>query len=557
MDLKQPTAVKGFDMDKVIVKTNNPMIRELQNQTMKVGYEAIYDCEIPEIPTICASHKDVHGLLVDRELITPEEVRQLRETLQNELFPIILFAGDMTDPEAGAWIGAGVSEILQLPMPAPLIGKRIGNVIRMYCMSGQSRDRLTGLYNRHAFYHFAREMILADPEAEYTIIISDIEHFKLINERFGEETGDQLLKYVGDSLSAMNGEDVLFARYGGDEFVGIMKRNTSEVEQSEAPLANGMEFMYANAPVEHFEAKFGIYDNVDKSLPISIMCDRAMVALKTIKSQYGRMLAKYTPQMQQKFLREQQIVDSMEEAIRQEQFQVYYQPKHSAVTSEVIGVEALVRWEHPSFGFMSPGEFIPLFERNGFISKLDLYVWNQVCKDVKRWQQMGLPVVPVSVNASRRDIIQEKFVEAIAEPLKKYEVDPAFFHMEITESIFMEDAEILAPTIKDLQEHGIRIELDDFGSGFSSLGILSKLPLDIIKLDISLIRNLEAQPQIVESIIQLMHTLGYGVIAEGVETDYQLELLQQMGCDGVQGYFYSKPLTFNGLKKYMEQFADS
>ena len=541
-------------MDKVILSTSDAAVREKVLATMKAGYEPLPDIAADAIPELCAARGDIHGVLIDRDWITPEQVGRIRAAVKNGLFPILLICDALSEAETNMWLGAGVTEFLPRTMPASLLGKRVGNVVWLYCvsrsLSDQSHDSLTGLYNRAAFYHYAEEMMLADPDAEYTIIISDIENFKLINGRFGEAKGDELLRYVGRSLGAVNRNGVLFARYGGDRFVGILKRPSPEAGQDEAPLVSGMEMMYANAPVEHFAAKFGIYDNVDKSLPVSIMCDRALMALNSIKHQYDRMLAKYDPQMQMKLNREQRIIDSMETALTEEQFVVYYQPKHDIKTSALIGVEALVRWIHPAYGFMSPGEFIPLFERNGFISKLDKYVWNRVCRDARDWLDQGLPPIPVSVNASRRDLLQDGFRAAVEEPLKRCGVDPKYFHMEITESIYMEDAQILAPVIDQLRDMGIGIELDDFGSGFSSLGILSKLPLDIIKLDISLIRNLETQPLIVESIIKLMHTLGYRVIAEGVENICQLETLRDMDCDQVQGYCYSKPLTLSGLKEY-------
>ena len=442
-------------MDKVIVKTASPEIMALQRQTMKAGYEALTDVSMEDIPVLCAESADVHGLLIDRAMITPEQIRQLRARLRSALFPIILFSEPMTPEETDQWITAGATEILTMPISAALMGRRIDNVIRLYCisrsLSDQEHDRLTGLYNRYAFYHFAQEMIANDPCAEYTIILSDIEDFRLINQRFGEEKGDELLAYVGRALGAISGEAMLFARYSGDQFVGIIKRVVPESDADEAPLTNGMDMLYANAPLAHFKVKFGLYDNVDKSLPISIMCDRAAMALRTVKHQYNQTLAKYSPQMQQQFNREQRIIDSMEEALAQEQFQVYYQPKHDVQSSRIVGVEALVRWIHPSYGFMSPGEFIPLFERNGFISQLDKYVWRHVCRDVKEWLAHGLPVVPVSVNASRRDLLQEGYLQAVQAPLKEYGVDPRYFHMEITESIFMEDAEILAPVIEQLR----------------------------------------------------------------------------------------------------------
>lgn len=542
-------------MPKILVQTKVPSLIPKLQMGKKPGYELTPVPLGTPVSTLPAASEEVHGIIIDADQITPGQVGMLKEMAKDILFPIIVVVDSLDDREAGKWVGSGASDIFQPDMPAPLMGKRLGSVIQLYCMAqsiyGQAADKLTGLYNRGAFFHFAREMINARPEDRYTIILSDIENFKRINERFGEEQGDALLRFVGSVLRKMNSEDVLFARYGGDQFVGILRQSAADPEVDPALFEQSMQRFYQEAPIEHFNVQFGVYEKVDKELPISIMCDRALIALKTIKHQYGRNYARYTLQLQQRFNREQQILDSMEEAILEHQFEVYYQPKVNTRTSIVTGTEALVRWNHPVYGFMSPADFIPLFERSGFITKVDEYVWNQVCLDMKGLLDTGFPVVPVSINVSRKDLATNQFVKMLKELLKKHQLDPRLFHMELTESLYMEDAQILAPLMKDLKEFGIKIELDDFGSGYSSLGILSKLPVDIIKLDISLIRNLEKQPAIVGSIVQLMHTLGYETTAEGVDNERQVELLQKIGCDHIQGYYYSKPLTLTGFCNYI------
>lgn len=540
-------------MPDILIKTKNPATISQLRKYKKPGYEVVPVDMEETFSNLSQDNKNVHGIVVDCDLITPMQVGMIKENMGDDMFPVVLLsesANQMSEPEAGQWIGYGVSDIFQLPMPAPIMSRRLGAAIQLYCVTqhlhGQGKDRLTGLYNRGAFYHFAREMMNDGPEDEYMVILSDIENFKRINETFGETKGDELLRFVGKSLSSMNNENVLFARYGGDQFVGILRMPKEDIPVDENFIQLSMEHMYASAPVDHFTVQFGVYEKVDKTLPISILCDRAMMALKTIKHQYGRNVGKYTLQLQQQHIREQQILDSMENALNDGQFKVYYQPKHDIATSRIVGAEALVRWNHPVFGFMSPGEFIPLFERSGFIREMDNYVWGQTCLDVKKMINKGIPIVPVSINVSRKDLIPE-MIKYVRRPLDTLDLDPKNFHLELTETLYIEDAEHVSPIIDQLKELGIKIEIDDFGSGFSSLGILSKFPVDIIKLDITLIRDIEKQPAIVDSVIHLMHTLGYKVTAEGVENDSQVELLRKMGCDYVQGYYYSKPLTFEGF----------
>lgn len=415
-------------------------------------------------------------------------------------------------------------------------------------------DSLTGIYNRPAFYKRAKELIEAVPEANYMVIISDIESFKMINIRYGEEKGDELLAFVGKSLSVFNNGEAVFARYSGDQFVGILRQGEVHSADDLQPMMESMEEMYRQAPVEHFEVKFGIYTNVEKDIPISMMCDRAMMALRTIKHQYGKTVAMYDQRMRQQFMKEQHIQECMEQALAEKQFMVYYQPKHKAATGELVGAEALVRWIHPTYGFMSPGEFLPLFEKNGFISSVDKFVYGTVVEDLKRWKKMGLRVVPVSVNASRKDLLQENFLPVVQAALAGNEVPVDMLHMEITETVFMEDMEILTPIITKLREQGIKVELDDFGSGFSALSLLTTLPLDVIKLDKSFIDHLKEQKIIVDSVIKMCHGLGFEITAEGVEEEEQLTELIKMGCDTIQGYYYSKPIQASGFEEYLRQY---
>lgn len=547
-------------MPNILVKTNHPSLIPMLNQGRKPGYKLV-PVELQDPFSDLAQNKEIHAVIVDCNLTNPVEIHRMKEIMDDEMFPIILISGPgnvITNEEAGMWIGNGVSDIFQLPMPVPIMGKRLGSHIQLYCVTqslyGQVTDKLTGLHNRQAFYHFAKRMMDIGSEDNYTVILSDIENFKRINERFGEAVGDEVLKYVGRSLDKMNNENVLFARYGGDQFVGIIREPKSGVKFEASFLEEAMGRFYEEAPIPHFSVQFGIYEKVDKTLPVSILCDRAMMALKTIKHQYGHNVGVYTVQLQQKFNREQQILDSMEQAIIEKQFQVYYQPKHDVSTSKLVGAEALVRWNHPVYGFMPPSDFIPLFEKSGFIREMDKYVWQSVCADVKKAMNQGIPVVPISINASRKDFLDDELIKYINKTLEEMNLDSRLFHLELTETAYVEEEELVTPLLRKLRECGIKIELDDFGSGLSSLGSVARLPVDIIKLDINLVKNLQTQSVIVESVISLMHNLGYKVTAEGVENESQVGILKVIGCDNVQGYYYSKPLTNDGFCKYIVSY---
>ncbi len=548
-------------MSTVLIKLEDADLKAGLQHHVQTGYKLRCDVDLQDFPALCAADRDINGVVIESCLVTTDDIQALRAAVGDDLFPIFLLEspGAKEDPEK--WVDAGAFDLVQMGTPPILVSRRIGTAIRLYAskrrLQGVTVDPLTGLFNINAFYQKAAEMIYSQPEADYMLIVSDIENFKLINERYGESRGDELLRYVGGWLSFIKDENSLYARYGGDRFVSLLRYPKDGPEPDPEQIDRSVQLMYDDAPVEHFEVKFGIYDKLDKTLPVSIMCDRALMALKTIKHHYGKTLAYYSAQLQLRFNREQRILDSMEQAIDEGQFMVYYQPKHDLKSGQVIGAEALVRWEHPNYGFLPPNEFIPLFESSGFISRLDTFVWNRVCADMKQLLDEGRPVVPVSVNVSRRDFLRTGFLQTLQEPVGRLGLDPQLFHLEVTESIFMEDAQLLSPILREVRSLGYRIELDDFGSGFSSLGILSKLPFDVIKLDIALIRNMEAQPAIVDSVTHLMHTLGYSVTAEGVETETHLALLRRMGCDTVQGYYYSRPLTLSGFCDYLQQCAEN
>ena len=249
--------------------------------------------------------------------------------------------------------------------------------------------------------------------------------------------------------------------------------------------------------------------------------------------------------LRSKLLREQEIVDSMESALTEGQFEIYLQPKYSIKKNRMVGAEALIRWNHPQWGLQSPALFIPLFERNGFITRLDQYVWDQTCAVMRDWAERGLPPLPISVNVSRADIYNVDLADILTGLLQKYGLLPSSLHLEITESAYTENPRQIIDTVSRLRGMGFVVEMDDFGSGYSSLHMLHEMPVDILKLDMKFIQSEPAtlvNQEIMRFIISLANLMKLGVVAEGVETAEQLERLREIGCECVQGYYFSKPL---------------
>ena len=240
---------------------------------------------------------------------------------------------------------------------------------------------------------------------------------------------------------------------------------------------------------KNLSLKWGIYRVTDRSVEVEQMCDRVLLAVDSIKGQYHKYFAVYNDILRDKLLREQAMADEMETALLEGQFDVYYQPKFSLTDGGLTGAEALVRWIHPEKGFISPGEFIPLFERNGFITRLDQFVWERTCLCLKQWKEKGYGGLPVSVNVSRADFYQTDLCDILMRLIRKYSLHPSDLHLEITESAYMENPVQILSIIHDLRNLGFILEMDDFGSGYSSLNMLNQMELDVIKLDMKFVRS--------------------------------------------------------------------
>jgi len=414
-------------------------------------------------------------------------------------------------------------------------------------------DRLTGLYSKEFFYQRVKETLAAHPEQEYDIIYSNIENFKLVNDIFGVPSGDRLLVNVAAMFSKQVGRWGICGRINADQFACLSERRLDYSEQLFAEAGNQINAM---SNVKNMVMKWGVYHIDDRSISVEQMCDRALLAVRSIKGQYRRHFAAYDDALRSKLLREQAITDSMEDALAQGQFIVYLQPKYRLKDRELSGAEALVRWIHPEWGFQSPGEFIPLFERNGFITQLDQYVWDRTCAFLRDWDSKGYPQIPVSVNVSRADIYNADLANILLRTVHKYNLPPSRLHLEITESAYTENPGQIIDTVTHLRELGFIIEMDDFGSGYSSLNMLNQMPLDILKLDMKFIQSETAKPVnqgILRFIMSLARWMNLSVVAEGVETDEQLERLREIGCDYVQGYFFGKPMPEDVFEELMKK----
>lgn len=413
-------------------------------------------------------------------------------------------------------------------------------------------DSVTGLYNSSRFYRNAAEIIFHNPDKKHVILSVDIEHFRMINDRFGIDAGNRCLKFMGGIIKETLGNKGIAGRYQADIFTILLSCNDEE-EYADFVDCLSQRFIFPEAAQCGSTLSFGVYFVVDVNIPVQLMCDRARLAKMAIKGSKLVNCAVYDDSIRLKQRVQSEIESEMQRALDNNEFVMYLQPKYDLRTEKVAGAEALVRWRHPLKGIRMPGEFLPLFENNGFIKMLDEYIWECAAAYIARMKKTG-KAVPISINISRLHINTTDLVSVLGSLIKRYGIEPEYLELEITETIFMEDVSQLYSTMRDLKAAGFVIEMDDFGSGYSSLNMLRNAPIDVVKIDrffLDEIMSTERGRIIVENTIIMSKKLGLRVVAEGVETEEQKEFLCRAGCDIAQGYFYSRPLPEEEFEKLL------
>ena len=306
----------------------------------------------------------------------------------------------------------------------------------------------------------------------------------------------------------------------------------------------------------HFSACYGLYLVRDRNISIASMVDRSRIAMDTVKTSYVKPYAYYNNTMRENIVMEQMLMSECDAAIRENQFEVYYQPVCNALDGSIISAEALVRWRHPEKGMISPGIFIPLFERNGYISVLDRYIWDKVCAMLKRRREQNLDVVPISMNVSRVDFYSHSLCDDIIKIVEKYGLEPQLLRLEVTESSYSDNPQTVMETVKKLQDYGFTIMMDDFGSGYSSLNTLKDLPVDILKIDMKFMDDLDKGGKsaiILESIVRMTKWMSLRAVAEGVETEDELNFLKSIECNYIQGYYFYRPMPEKDFEELLNK----
>ncbi len=412
-------------------------------------------------------------------------------------------------------------------------------------------DSLTGINNRKAFYDKTEMMLKTFTDKKYVLICWDIEKFKVINDIFGVDTGDRILKTLAMHLATVMLGVGTYGRLGNDHFVICYPEDvyTPEAlyEQAKRALGNlGLGYDIGLC--------VGIYRIEDVTRPVNYMCDRADLALQETKDNYMKHIAYYDSELIERLVREQELCRDMEDAFTKEEFKVFIQPKYDLQTNRIVGGESLIRWFHSKKGLLSPLEFIPLFEENGAVIRLDSYVWEKTCEYLTSWRREGIRIVPISVNISRKNFIHMDVAHHMEELIRYYELEHEYLELEVTESVYTDDYHIFYGELERLQRLGFKILMDDFGSGYSSFNMLKEAPVDGLKLDLRFLSGSDVKKRadkILTAIMYMARLINMSVVAEGVETPEHVQILKEIHCDVVQGYFYSKPVPVEVFREML------
>lgn len=543
----------------VLVIEDNEINRELLNEILSEEYN-LYFAENGQVGLdLLKEHSNIIDIvLLDLEMpvMNGYEVMEIvSKDPQLQSIPIVVITANEDAEEEVRCLKLHATEFLHKPYVPSIVHLRVEGLLRLRdCISQVSEleiDQKTGAYTYNAFLFHATQMLQEHPDVDYTLALTDVIGFKALQDSYGERSFDVLRREV-DLLKEHMGTEGVVGYYSFDHLLFLFPTQTHD-ETEEQKLALFDNYMERMSKALKVTIKAGFCEHIDPTRPLPSYLDVLRLALDKALKHYNHYADFVGTQQLDQIQRAKRIEQEMEKAIKIGQMQVYYQPKHDAKTQKLIGAEALLRWIHPEMGFISPAEFIPIFEQNGFVEKADAFVWEQTCKYQREWIDKGLPVVPISVNASRQDFDSPDILSHSIDVMKKYNLSPSLMHVEVTESFFADLSSEAIGRMGIIRDNGINVELDDFGTGYSSLHSLAELPIDVVKFDMSFVRRLhEPREQLVmQGCVDLIKRLKMKTIAEGVEDANTSQMIADFGIDAIQGYYYSKPLPARQFEEYM------
>ena len=480
----------------------------------------------------------------------------IRADMELRRIPVIVLTAEKGAEVKSLQLGA--ADFITKPYDAPdVIRARVGHSIELaegsIIIHETERDSLTGLFNKEFFFEYGKRLD-AQNNIPMDAIVLDVNRFHMINELYGRAYGDLILKKIGNSIHELVCRTGGLAARSGSNTFGIYIPHLDNLNEE---LAKYIAAINEDMGCQKISVRIGIYSDDGTPKDMEQRFDCARLTCRKLRNSYETTYDFYNAELHVKELHEERLISDMDRALSEKQFKVFYQPKYSITGDKpvITSAEALVRWFHPEFGMISPGQFISLFENNGLIHKLDRYVWNEAAAQIRLWKEKYGKYIPVSVNVSRVDVFNPKLCEILNDVTGINGLSNDKLLLEITESAYTDNAQQIIDTIQNLRNNGFKIEMDDFGCGYSSLNMLTALPIDALKLDMKFIRNIcndKKDYRLVGIMIEIARLLEVPVIAEGVETKEQMELLKAIGCDIIQGYYFSKPLPADEFEKLIE-----
>ena len=496
---------------------------------------------------------DVFMPMDGREVL---KVRQENPKLKR--IPFIVCTSDKNIEEECFHLG--VNDFIKKPYENPdIIVARVKRMIELYedrsILKEVEREKLTNLFNIEFFKKYAKQFDNTSPNLSKDMVFISIDRYELISELYGQDFTNNILKVV--AIELLNYVEKYNGLVGKDSDSGFLLYSEHQGDYKEF-LNNLNEAIKTSISGINILFKIAVYPEVDASIDKDIIISRVKNIASSLVSDYSKNIVVYNDERQTKTLHEEELLDAFEQALKKEEFQLYFQPKYSIQGAKPLlsSAEVLIRWISPKFGFVSPGEFITLFEEHGLIGKLDAYIMEKAAEYMHSWKDKYNVYIPLSVNLSRVDIYRPNVVEEIISYVDNNKIPHDKYYVEITESAFVEDSKEVIPVIEKIRENGFKVEIDDFGSGYSSFGTLVDLPFDVLKIDMQFIRSMDKNAkvkEIIKMIINLAKVMNAITVAEGVENAEQYEFLKDNGCDVIQGYYLSKPLPLNDFETLLKK----
>ena len=545
----------------VLVVDDQEINRDSLGIILEDDYEILYAENGKEAVEQMRAHANELSLVL-LDLMMPvmngfEVMEIVREDEQLKHIPIIVLTAEKSAELRALQMGA--ADFITKPFDmSEVILARVGRIIELsegrQLISAAEHDRLTMLYSRNFFFEYANRLYHYHPELHLDAIVMNIEQFHTINALNGRDFGDDVLRLIGNEIRAFLGETQgIASRIEADRF-DIYCLHQPDYR---ALLNRFQEKVSSLSRSTSIHLRMGVKPWREGVEPI-LLFDRARTACNMVRGDYQNPLMIYDEDMRMRELLNSRLLNDLRPAVEERQFQVYYQPKYNIQVDppRLSSAEALIRWKHPDLGMISPGSFVPLFEGNGLIGVVDNFVWQEAAKQIARWKEKYSFTLPVSVNLSRSDVFDPTLPDRLDRLILDNGLSYKDLKLEVTESAYTDNAKQVLDVIKSLRNKGFEIEMDDFGSGYSSLNMLSDMPIDVLKMDMKFIRNIEESEtdrRLVSLILDIARYLKVSVVAEGVETEKQLEILRNGKCDLVQGYYFSRPLPSEDFEKLIEK----